>query len=186
MTDHAQSAVKPLPWEEINRDRGDGGQDLAGWEAASGFGPFYEIEVGHSSFDVSYDCQKLGDFDDADQAKKCAQDHFEKAVRGALSEGQCGQPDLPRHAPQTIETAPKDGTHILAWRVPVGIRVTNNTNPPTVVHWFDDPDEPGFYTSVNERAPEHPFNPTHWERLPDPPLPCPLPSTDRATQTPGN
>lgn len=78
--------------------------------------------------------------------------------------------EMPRHAPQTIETAPKDGTHILAWRVPVGIRVTNNTNPPAVVHWFDDPDEPGFYTSVNERAPEHPFNPTHWERLPDPPL----------------
>ena len=71
---------------------------------------------------------------------------------------------------QPIETAPKDGTHILAYRLPVGIRFTNNTNPPTVVHWFDDSDEPGFYTSVNERAPEHPFNPTHWMPLPDPPL----------------
>jgi hypothetical protein len=85
-----------------------------------------------------------------------------------------GGDDMPRHAPQTIETAPRDGTHILAWRVPIGIRVTNNTHPPTVVHWFDDPDEPGFYTSVNERAPEHPFNPTHWERLPDPPLSRPV------------
>ena len=72
-------------------------------------------------------------------------------------------------APAPIETAPKDGTHILAWRVPIGIRFTNNTNPPTVVHWFDDPEEPGFYTSVNERSPEHPFNPTHWMPLPEPP-----------------
>jgi hypothetical protein len=67
---------------------------------------------------------------------------------------------------QPIETAPKDGTHILAWRIPIGIRATNNTHPPTVVHWFDDPDEPGFYTSVNERAPEHPFEATHWMPLP--------------------
>jgi hypothetical protein len=61
---------------------------------------------------------------------------------------------------QPIETAPKDGTHILAWR---------NNNPPTVVHWFDDPEAPGFYTSVNEIAPNYPFNPTHWMPLPEPP-----------------
>jgi len=64
-----------------------------------------------------------------------------------------------------IETAPKDGSHILAYRLPAGIRFTNNTNPPTVVHWFDD----GFYTSVNELAPERPFAPTHWMALPAPP-----------------
>jgi hypothetical protein len=68
--------------------------------------------------------------------------------------------------PQAIDTAPKDGSHILAWRIPIGIRVTNNTHPPTVVHWFNDPEEPGFYTSVNERAPEHPFEATHWSPLP--------------------
>lgn len=72
----------------------------------------------------------------------------------------------PQAAHQPIETAPKDGTHILAWRVPIGIRVTNLTNPPTVVHWFDDPDDPGFYTSVNERAPDYPFKATHWMPLP--------------------
>lgn len=70
---------------------------------------------------------------------------------------------------QPIETAPKDGTHILAYRMPVGIRFTNNTNPPTVVHWFDDANDPGFYTSVNAVAPEYPFNPTHWMPLPDAP-----------------
>lgn len=64
-----------------------------------------------------------------------------------------------------IETAPKDGTHILACRIPIGIRVTVNTNPPTVVHWFDDPNDPGFYTSVNAVAPEYPYNPTHWQPL---------------------
>jgi hypothetical protein len=72
---------------------------------------------------------------------------------------------------QPIGSAPKDGTHILACRLLPGIRVTNLTHPPTVVHWFDDPDEPGFYTSVNETAPEHPYNPTHWRHLP------PLPSS---------
>jgi hypothetical protein len=82
---------------------------------------------------------------------------------------------------QPIETAPKDGTHILAYRLPIGIRFTNNTNPPTVVHWFDDPDEPGFYTSVNERAPEYPFNPTHWKPLDAPPGPA-LPSTSSGTE----
>lgn len=70
-----------------------------------------------------------------------------------------------------IDCAPKDGTHILACRIPIGIRVTNMTNPPTVVHWFDDLEKPGFYTSVNEIAPEHPYNPTHWRDLP--PLPSP-------------
>lgn len=62
---------------------------------------------------------------------------------------------------QPIATAPKDGSHILACRIPLGIRVTVNTHPPTVVHWFDD----GFYTSVNEIAPERPYNPTHWQPL---------------------
>jgi hypothetical protein len=66
---------------------------------------------------------------------------------------------------RSIDSAPRDGTHILSCRM-LGIRVTNMTNPPTVVHWFDDPDEPGFYTSVNETAPEHPFYPTHWQPLP--------------------
>lgn len=78
----------------------------------------------------------------------------------------CQADSSPQAARQPIETAPKDGTHILAWRTPIGIRTTNNTHPPTVVHWFDDPDEPGFYTSVNERAPEHPFEATHWMPLP--------------------
>lgn len=81
----------------------------------------------------------------------------------------CQSPSATASEWQPIETAPKDGTHILAHRLPIGIRVTNLTNPPTVVHWFDDPDEPGFYTSVNERAPEHPFSPTHWRQLPAPP-----------------
>lgn len=62
---------------------------------------------------------------------------------------------------QSIDTAPKDGSHILACRIPIGIRVTVNTHPPTVVHWFDD----GFYTSVNEMAPERPYDPTHWQPL---------------------
>ncbi len=66
---------------------------------------------------------------------------------------------------QSIESAPRDGTHILAcggpqdrWRF-----------PPTVVHYFRDPEEPGWYTSVNELAPEHPYNAAFWMPLPPPP-----------------
>ena len=82
--------------------------------------------------------------------------------------------EFPTHSAlmwRPIETAPKDGTHILAYRHPLGIRVTNMTNPPTVVHWFDDGVVSGFYTSVNEVDPEYPFNPTHWMPLPPPPRP---------------
>lgn len=70
-----------------------------------------------------------------------------------------------------IETAPKDGTHILAFRALIGIRYTNLTNPPTVVHWWDNPGEEGFYTSVNELEPQEPFRATHWMPLPEPPQP---------------
>jgi hypothetical protein len=72
----------------------------------------------------------------------------------------------------SIETAPKDGTHILARRCPLGAEWNDYTNPPTVVHWFDDPQEPGFYTSVNELAPEHPFEATHWYQIPKGPGPA--------------
>lgn len=69
---------------------------------------------------------------------------------------------------RSMGSAPRDGTHILACRIPIGIRTTFNTHPPTVVHWFDD----GFYTSVNELAPEHPFEATAWMPLPAPPSPA--------------
>ena len=86
---------------------------------------------------------------------------------------------------QPIATAPKDGTHILAYRQPIGMRVTNLTNPPTVVHWFDDPEQPGFYTSVNERAPEYPFNPTHWKPLGPPPALSTNPEEQKTTTAEG-
>ena len=91
--------------------------------------------------------------------------NVEKQMRRAVTESMA----LPAPAWADISTAPKDGTHILAYMLPIGIRFTNNTNPPTVVHWFNDEYEPGFYTSVNEREPEFPFRATHWMPLPEPP-----------------
>lgn len=64
---------------------------------------------------------------------------------------------------QPIETAPKDGTHILVCRYVPGVRFSQI--PPTVVHWHDD----GFYTSVNEIGPQWPYPATHWMSLPQPP-----------------
>jgi hypothetical protein len=66
-----------------------------------------------------------------------------------------------------IISAPKDGTHIFACdaSTPYGQHWTFEQRPPTVVHWFED----GFYTSVNEHEPVHPFAATHWQPLPIPP-----------------
>jgi hypothetical protein len=67
-----------------------------------------------------------------------------------------------------IASAPKDGTHFLACdaRTPYDKHWTFNQRPPTVVHWFQD----GFYTSVNETEPMHPFSATHWQSLDSPPI----------------
>ena len=75
---------------------------------------------------------------------------------------------------ETMESAPTDGTHILACKGPYNSAVTFAQDPPTVVHYFNDPKEPGFYTSVNVLAPEHPFPATHWMPLPKPPR-APMP-----------
>jgi len=66
-----------------------------------------------------------------------------------------------------IATAPKDGTHILACdaRTPYGPQWTFNQRPPTVVHWWANPGEEGFYTSVNEMEPQATFPATHWKPL---------------------
>lgn len=68
---------------------------------------------------------------------------------------------------QSIETAPRDGTHILACDATVAYdeHWTFNQRPPTVVHWWSNPGEEGFYTSVNELEPQEPFRATHWKPL---------------------
>ena len=70
-----------------------------------------------------------------------------------------------------ISSAPKDGTHFLACdaRVPYSESWTFNQRPPTVVHWWGNPGEEGFYTSVNELEPQTPFEATHWKPLGEPP-----------------
>jgi len=65
-----------------------------------------------------------------------------------------------------IETAPRDGTHILA----KGVR--GEASPPTTVHWFGPADLPGlraggWYISVQQdEGPK--VHPTHWMPLPAP------------------
>ena len=66
-----------------------------------------------------------------------------------------------------IETAPKDGRHILATNKnsSVGFGYFNGTQQPweCVVHWFEN----GFYASVYGCDQEYPFTfLTHWRELP--------------------
>lgn len=87
--------VRALDWQETFTDRGDGSSDHTGWEAPSGFGPFYEIDqyFGSDSYvwQVRYDLERIGDFDDPDQAKACAQEHFAERVTSALTRPTCGR-----------------------------------------------------------------------------------------------
>lgn len=69
---------------------------------------------------------------------------------------------------RSILTAPKDGTHILACNAARSFGWADGKPLPpqqTVVHWWANPGEEGFYTSVNELAPERPFAATHWKQL---------------------
>ena len=74
---------------------------------------------------------------------------------------------------QPIETAPKDGQHILAaiFNDGVGFGYYQGKTVPmqAVVHYWDAPGDEGFYTSVNEVEPQSTFKATHWRPLPQPP-----------------
>lgn len=68
---------------------------------------------------------------------------------------------------QRIEYAPKTGEHILVrnenagWGICGGKRQMAHA----VVHWFNDPEEPGFYLSLGGSEDDHPFQATHWRPL---------------------
>ncbi len=80
--------IRQLEWQPIYVDRGDGGQDEAGWEADTGFGVFYGIDeyFGSDSYGwkVCMDYEAIGDFDDPEKAKACAQADFERRIQSAL------------------------------------------------------------------------------------------------------
>jgi len=70
-----------------------------------------------------------------------------------------------------ISSAPKNGEHILACDASQSFGWVNGRSLPpvqTVVHWYEFGDESGFYTSINELAPERPFPATHWKPLDGP------------------
>jgi hypothetical protein len=77
---------RDLDWQETFSDRGDGSRDLAGWEANSGFGPWYDISIYFGDgWRVTYDSIPIGDADSPERAKKIAQDDFANRVLYALS-----------------------------------------------------------------------------------------------------
>ena len=73
---------------------------------------------------------------------------------------------------EPIEAAKRDGRHYLACNNPptMPYRPTwgFNQRPPVVVHWFDDPEEPGWYPSYGA-GDQPPMQLTHVLELPAPP-----------------
>lgn len=70
------------------------------------------------------------------------------------------------------ESAPKDGTHILACRGPYNEHWGFDQSPPAVVHYWSNPGEEGFYLShglVDGSYNDAPFEFTHWRKLAEPP-----------------
>lgn len=73
---------------------------------------------------------------------------------------------LPGNGWRSIYTAPKDGTHILACNAWASFGTAADSPPvQSVVHWWANPGEEGFYTSVNELEPQRPFVASHWKPL---------------------
>lgn len=70
---------------------------------------------------------------------------------------------------QPIETAPKDGTRILAY----DIKDAEDTQP-QIALWLAHAEEPGWYISLDHQAMNGDLwnPPTHWMPLPEPPQ-CP-------------
>lgn len=91
--------INPLKWNDVYSHREDGGTDLIGWEADTGFGVYYGIDEYWASdshgWELCLDYEKLGDFDDPDQAKAFAQKHYAERISSAiLTPAACEQPDI--------------------------------------------------------------------------------------------
>lgn len=71
---------------------------------------------------------------------------------------------------RTIDSAPKDGTHILACAGPYNKTWTFAHRPPCVIHYWDNPGEEGFYLSAGGYPDELAFQATHWMPLSAPPV----------------
>lgn len=84
-----EARARALNWQETHIDRGDGSSELSGWEADSGFGCWYSIEMYFASdsygWSVKFDCELIADTDDPDTAKAAAQADFERRVRATLA-----------------------------------------------------------------------------------------------------
>lgn len=82
---------------------------------------------------------------------------------------------------QPIDTAPRDGAHILVADLTPGSAGFGYCGPilpgttwrsiqpwADVAHWFDDPDDPGFYASSYGADQDAPFQRiTHWMPIPE-------------------
>jgi len=83
-------AVKPLEWNEVETDRGDGHSDATGeWEASSIVG-VYAVNIStcgdmHAPWEAfAGDYSKIGNFETLVDAKAAAQADYEQRIRSAL------------------------------------------------------------------------------------------------------
>lgn len=89
--------IKPLEWEAVEEDRGDGSSDLTGdWIAHTPFGS-YSIVVGFGSgyyvFDLYFgEMDLISSHDDPELAKAAAQADYEARIRSAIVGDQPTEP----------------------------------------------------------------------------------------------
>lgn len=94
----------------------------------------------------------------------------EKALRARAADAGAG----PRWEP--IETAPKDGTKILVWTPHQHITRYDPSFRVEIVWWRPDPFRgKGEWSWRTARTDSYIDPPTHWQPLPDPPVPTPTP-----------
>lgn len=83
VTSGAEVAVKPLEWNEYERE---GAADQ--WDAEAGsFHVYYGIELHHDGYRAFWDGEALGPFESLEAAKSAAQSDFETRIRSALVSG---------------------------------------------------------------------------------------------------
>lgn len=177
-----EAKATPGPWEPSHALRLDGGFAVVGPDESGSRGPTicfrgpWEARAAESDANAAL-IAELRNAAPALLAAAASVGELQVAVMDANAAAAMAQADAIRQRPraeaterapeqaagwQPIESAPKDGTHVLV------LDAHAPNVPPTTVHWFNG----GWHLSVNQRGEFSEYiwgTPSHWMPLPKPP-----------------